>query len=465
MATKQKTIQKSVTIQGRGLHTGIENITLTFKPAPENTGYIFKRTDLPQQPEIPATADFVKETARGTTLIKNDVRVATIEHCMASVFTCDIDNIIIEVSAEEIPIMDGSAKYFVEALEKAGIKEQNEERVEFQLDEVIRYSDPKTGTEFVAIPDDHLHYSVMIDYHTDVLGTQNAELNTLSDFKQEIASCRTFVFIDEMQTLIQQNLIRGGDVENAIVFVNRLLPKEEIEALKKFFNQPNVDVTKEGILNTCGLTFNNEPARHKLMDIVGDLSLVGKRFNAHIIAKKPGHASNVIFALKLRKHIESREKTHQIPKYDPNEEPLLDIIGISKKLPHRPPFLLIDKIIELSDTHVVGVKNVTMNEPFFTGHFPGHPVMPGVLQIEAMAQCGGILVLSTVPDPENYITYFIKIDNVRFRNKVVPGDTLLFCLNLTSPIRRGLCQMSGKGYVGNQLALEAEMLAQIVKEK
>ena len=465
MATKQKTIQKSVTIQGRGLHTGIANITLTFKPAPENTGYIFKRTDLPQQPEIPATADFVKETARGTTLIKNDVRVATIEHCMASVFTCDIDNIIIEVSAEEIPIMDGSAKYFVEALEKAGIKEQNEERVEFQLDEVIRYSDPKTGTEFVAIPDDHLHYSVMIDYHTDVLGTQNAELNSLSDFKQEIASCRTFVFIDEMQTLIQQNLIRGGDVENAIVFVNRLLPKEEIEVLKKFFNQPNVDVTKEGILNTCGLTFNNEPARHKLMDVVGDLSLVGKRFNAHIIAKKPGHASNVVFALKLRKHIESREKTHQIPKYDPNEEPLLDIIGISKKLPHRPPFLLIDKIIELSDTHVVGVKNVTMNEPFFTGHFPGHPVMPGVLQIEAMAQCGGILVLSTVPDPENYITYFIKIDNVRFRSKVVPGDTLLFCLNLTSPIRRGLCQMSGKGYVGNQLALEAEMLAQIVKEK
>jgi UDP-3-O-[3-hydroxymyristoyl] N-acetylglucosamine deacetylase/3-hydroxyacyl-[acyl-carrier-protein] dehydratase len=465
MAVKQKTIQKSVTIQGRGLHTGIENIILTFKPAPENTGYIFKRTDLPGQPEVPAIADFVKETARGTTLVKNGVRVATIEHCLASVFTFDIDNIIIEVSAEELPIMDGSAKYFVEALEKAGIQEQKEERVEFQLDEYIKYSDPRTGSEFIAIPDDHLHYSIMIDYHTDVLGTQNAELNHISEFKQEIASCRTFVFIDEMQKLIQQNLIRGGDVNNAIVFVNRLLPQNEIDALKKFFNQPNVEVTQEGILNTCGLAFSNEPARHKLLDIVGDLSLVGRRFNAHIIAKKPGHASNVAFALKIRKHIETQEKTHQIPKYDPNEEPLLDIIEISKKLPHRPPFLLIDKIIELSDAHVVGVKNVTMNEPFFVGHFPGHPVMPGVLQIEAMAQCGGILVLSTVPDPENYISYFIKIDNVRFRNKVVPGDTLVFRLDLTSPIRRGLCQMSGKGYVGNQLAVEAEMLAQIIKEK
>ena len=465
MAVKQKTIQKAVTIHGRGLHTGIENITLTFKPAMENTGYVFKRTDLPEQPEIAATADLVKETARGTTLIKNNIRVATIEHCLASIFTADIDNIIIEVNAEEIPIMDGSAKYFVEALEEAGIQEQNEERVEFQLHECITYSDPKTGSEFIAIPDDHLHYSVMIDFHTDVLGTQNAELNNIADFKKEVAPCRTFVFIDEMQQLIRQNLIRGGELDNAIVFVNRLLPDEEIEALKTFFNQPNVKVTKEGILNNCGLSFNNEPARHKLLDIVGDLALVGRRFNAHIIAKKPGHASNVAFALKIKKLIESQEKTHHIPKYDPNEEPLLDIVGISKKLPHRPPFLLIDKIIELTDMHVVGVKNVTMNEPFFVGHFPGHPVMPGVLQIEAMAQCGGILVLSTVPDPENYITYFIKIDNVRFRNKVVPGDTLIFRLDLTSPIRRVLCQMSGKGYVGNQLVVEAEMLAQIVKEK
>jgi UDP-3-O-[3-hydroxymyristoyl] N-acetylglucosamine deacetylase/3-hydroxyacyl-[acyl-carrier-protein] dehydratase len=462
---KQKTIQKVVTIHGRGLHTGIENITLTFKPAVENTGYIFKRTDLPGQPEIPAIADLVKETARGTVLIKDEVRVATIEHCLASIFTADIDNIIIEVNAEELPIMDGSAKYFVEALEQAGIQEQKEERIEFQLDECIKYSDPKTGSEFIAIPDDHLHYSVMINYNTDVLGTQNAELNDISDFKREISSCRTFVFIDEMQQLIQRGLIRGGDLDSAIVFVNRLLPQQEIEALKKFYNKPNVEVTKEGILNNCGLSFNNEPARHKLLDIVGDLALVGKHFKAHIIAKKPGHASNVAFALKIRKHIESKEKINQIPKYNPNQEPLFDIIEISKKLPHKPPFLLIDKIIELTDNYVVGVKNVTMNEPFFVGHFPDRPVMPGVLQIEAMAQCGGILVLSSVPDPENYITYFIKIDNVRFRNKVVPGDTLIFRLELTSPIRRGLCQMSGKGYVGNQLAVEAEMLAQIVKEK
>lgn len=465
MTVKQKTIQKETTLNGRGLHTGRESITVTFKPAPENTGYIFRRTDLDGQPEIPATADWVKETARGTTLIKNDVRIATIEHCLASAFALDIDNLVIELDAEEMPIMDGSAKYFLEALERAGIQEQEADRIEYSITECVNYSDPNTGTELIVIPDETLRYSVMIDYKTKVLGTQNAELNNLADFKTEIAACRTFVFIDEMEKLIEHNLIKGGDLENAIVFVNKMLPQENIERLKKFFNKPDVEVREEGILNTCNLYFPNEPARHKLLDVVGDLALVGMRFKGHVIARKPGHASNVAFALKLRKHLQQQEKLSKIPKVDPNVPPLYDIMEISKKLPHRSPFLLIDKILELSDSHVVGVKNITMDEPFFVGHFPDRPVMPGVLQIEAMAQCGGILALSTVPDPENYITYFLKIDNVRFRNKVMPGDVLAFRLDLLSPIRRGLCHMIGKGYVGNQLAIEAEMMAQIVKEK
>ncbi|MDR0364736.1 MAG: bifunctional UDP-3-O-[3-hydroxymyristoyl] N-acetylglucosamine deacetylase/3-hydroxyacyl-ACP dehydratase [Bacteroidales bacterium] len=463
--TKQKTILREVSLQGRGLHTGKENITVTFKPAPEDSGYIFKRIDLEGIPEINAVADLVRETARGTTLIKGDLRIATVEHCLASIFALNIDNIYIEIDAEEMPIMDGSAKYFVEALESAGLQEQEADRKEYVITEPISYSDPNTGSEFIVVPDEALRYSIMIDYNTEVLGTQNAILFDLADFKKEISSSRTFVFIDEMEPLIKHNLIKGGDLNNAIVFVNKILPQEDIARLKIFFNRPDVEVKKEGILNNCELSFPNEPARHKLLDVIGDLALVGMRFTGHVIARKPGHAANVAFALKIRKYIQAQDKLSKIPKVDANTPALFDIVDITKKLPHRPPFLLIDKILELSETHVVGVKNVTMNEPFFVGHFPDRPVMPGVLQIEAMAQCGGILALSTVPDPENYITYFVKIDNVRFRAKVVPGDILAFRLELLTPVRRGLFHMGGKGYVGNQLVVEAELMAQIVKEK
>ncbi|MDL2254735.1 bifunctional UDP-3-O-[3-hydroxymyristoyl] N-acetylglucosamine deacetylase/3-hydroxyacyl-ACP dehydratase [Bacteroidales bacterium OttesenSCG-928-J16] len=465
MAVKQKTILQEISLHGRGLHTGKENITVTFKPAPADTGYVFRRIDLEGEPEIPAVADLVRETARGTTLIKGEAKVATIEHCLAAVFALDIDNIFIEIDAEEMPIMDGSAQHFVEKLEKAGIQEQEADRKEYVITEPITFSNPETGSEFILVPDDTLRYSVMINYDKAVLGTQNAVLENLSDFKTEIAASRTFVFLSEMEPLIKHNLIKGGDLENAILFVDKILPQEDIDRLKAFFNKPDVEVKKEGILNNCELTFPNEPARHKLLDVVGDLALAGMRFKGHVIARKPGHASNVAFALKIRKFLQAQEKLAKVPHVDPNATALFDIIDIQKKLPHRPPFLLVDKILELSETHVVGVKNVTMNEPFFVGHFPDRPVMPGVLQIEAMAQCGGILALSTVPDPENYITYFVKIDNVRFRAKVVPGDVLAFRLDLLSPVRRGIFHMAGKGYVGNQLVIEAELMAQIVKEK
>lgn len=464
MNTAQKTIKQEVEIKGTGLHTG-KPVRLVFKPAPINFGYRFKRVDLPEQPEIQALVEYVKDTSRGTTIIKDNVRIVTAEHCIAAVFASDIDNILIELDSEEVPILDGSSKLFFEALEKAGICEQAAERKMYVLTKPVSFSDPKTGIEYLAVPDQEMRYSVMTDYNTQVLNTQHAVLNHIKDFKTEIAPCKTFCFLDELQQLIKANLVKGGDLDNAIVFVDKIIQKDEIEELRKFFNKPDVKIEKTGILNNCELLFYNEPARHKLLDVVGDLALIGTRFNAHIFASKPGHKHNVIFALKLKEHFEEEIKQQLIPKYDPKAKPLMDINEIQQKLPHRPPFLLIDKIMEMTDTYVIGIKNVTMNEPFFVGHFPSRPVMPGVLQIEAMAQCGGILVLSTVPDPENYITYFMKIDNVRFRSKVEPGDTIVFRLDLMSPIRRGLCQMLGKGYVGDKLVIEAEMLAQIVKEK
>ncbi len=462
MMEKQKTISKSVTVSGTGLHTG-QNVTLTYKPAPVNFGYKFKRIDIENSPLIPADADLVCDTSRGTTLEYKGIKVGTIEHALAAVFGLGIDNILIELDGPETPIMDGSSKLFVDALISAEIVDQDAEKEYIDITTNITYTDPDKKVEMVIIPSKEFKLSVLIDYELKVLNTQFASLSKLDDFQTEIAPCRTFVFLHELEYLLNNNLIKGGDVNNAIVFVNRVISKEELERLASLFDKPSVEVLAEGILNNVELYFKNEPARHKLLDVVGDLSLVGKRFRGHVIVSRPGHSSNVEFAKLIKKQIKVELLKKEVPQFDLSKPPLYDINQIKDILPHRHPFLLIDKIIEMSDKHVVGLKNVTMNEHFFVGHFPNEPVMPGVLQIEAMAQTGGIMALSSVPDPQNYATYFMKIDNVRFRNKVVPGDTLIFKLDLLSPIRRGLCHMKGIAYVGTKIVMEAEMLAQIVK--
>jgi UDP-3-O-[3-hydroxymyristoyl] N-acetylglucosamine deacetylase/3-hydroxyacyl-[acyl-carrier-protein] dehydratase len=459
----QKTIKKAVSVKGLGLHTGRE-VNLTFRPAPVNHGYVFKRTDLEGSPEIPADVKFVTDTSRGTTLEHNNASVQTIEHVLSSLAGLEIDNAIIEMDGPETPIMDGSAKYFIEALLEAGIEEQNAEKDYFVIESVISYADPQNKVEIIAIPAPYFKVSVMIDFESNVLTSQNANLNKISDFQRQIAPCRTFVFLHELEYLLENNLVKGGDLNNAIVFVNKVVGQDELDRLAGLFNKPTVTVKPEGILNNLNLHFPNEPARHKLLDVIGDLTLAGKPIKGHIIATRPGHKANVEFAKLLRKEIE-KSAQEKIPVYDMNKPPLFDIQGIMRFLPHRPPFLFVDKILEMSKEHVVGIKNVTMNETFFVGHFPDEPVMPGVIQIEAMAQTGGILVMNSVPDPENYLTFFLKIDGVKFRSKVVPGDTLLFKLDLIAPIRRGLCHMKGVAYVGNKIVMEAEMLAQIVKKQ
>jgi UDP-3-O-[3-hydroxymyristoyl] N-acetylglucosamine deacetylase/3-hydroxyacyl-[acyl-carrier-protein] dehydratase len=463
MSEKQKTLKEAVTISGAGLHTGQE-VNITFRPAPVNHGFKFRRIDLPDAPVIDADADLVVDTSRGTTLEYKVVRVSTIEHALAALTGMDIDNALIDLDCQETPILDGSSKYYVEAIKNVGIIEQEAERVYFNITEVLRYSDPEKKTELLILPDDTFKVSVMIDYDTKVLGTQNAHLSHLNEFAEEISPCRTFVFLHELEFLIQNNLIKGGDLSNAIVFVNRLIDQSELDRLAKFFNKPKVEVLKEGILNNLELSFSNEPARHKLLDVVGDLTLVGTRIKGHVIASRPGHLANTQFARIIKQHIKHETSLPQVPKYDLNKPPLYDINDIKRLLPHRPPFLLVDKILSMSDHDVIGLKNVTMNEGFFVGHFPDEPVMPGVLIIEAMAQAGGIFVLSSVPDPENYITYFMKIDNVRFRQKVVPGDTLVFHLDLISPFRRGISHMRGIAYVGSKIVAEAELMAQISKK-
>jgi len=460
---KQTTITKEISLTGVGLHTGQE-VTMTFKPAPINNGFTFIRVDLEGAPIIEADANYVVNTQRGTNLEKLGVMIQTPEHVLAALVGSNLDNVIIELNSSELPIMDGSSKYFVEAIEQAGITEQDAERKVYVVKDVITYSDETTGSEITIIPSDTYSVTAMVDFGTKVLGTQNANLKNISDFKSEISECRTFSFLHELEALLNNGLIKGGDLNNAIVYVDKEISEETMANLKKAFNKDKLSVKENGILDNLTLHFPNEAARHKLLDIVGDLSLIGTRIQGKVIANKPGHFVNTQFAKKLSKIIKLEEKNN-IPVYDLHKEPILDIHGIMDLLPHRPPFLLVDKILELSDSHVVGLKNVTMNEPFFVGHFPGAPVMPGVLQIEAMAQTGGILILSTVPDPENYLTYFMKIDNVKFKHKVLPGDTLIFKCDLISPIRRGICHMQAYAYANGKLVSEAELMAQIVKVK
>ena len=460
---KQKTIQSEISLTGVGLHTGKE-VKMTFKPAPIDNGFTFVRVDLEGSPIIEADANYVVNTQRGTNLEKLGVKIQTSEHVLAAFVGLDVDNVIIELNESEPPIMDGSSKYFVEAIEKVGVVEQDAERKYYVVKEVISFVDETTGSEIIVMPSDDYQITTMVDFGTKVLGTQNATLKNIADFKSEISDARTFSFLHELENLLNAGLIKGGDLNNAIVYVDKEISAETMESLKKAFGKDHIAVKENGILDNLTLHYPNEAARHKLLDVIGDLALIGMRIKGKVIANKPGHFVNTQFAKKMAKLIKIEQK-NQVPVFDLNLPPLMDIHQIMNILPHRPPFLLIDRIIEMSATHVVGMKNVTMNENFFVGHFPDAPVMPGVLIVEAMAQLGGILVLSTVPDPENYLTYFMKIDNVKFKHKVLPGDTLIFKCELITPIRRGICHMLANAYANGKLVAEAELMAQIAKKQ
>ncbi len=459
---KQKTLAASFSLKGKGLHTGLD-IEITFNPAPENHGYKIKRTDLEGQPVLDALAENVTATQRGTVLSKGGVQVSTIEHAMAALYAFEIDNCLIEVNAPEFPILDGSARYFAEAIQKVGSVEQNAPRDYYIVKHKIEVKDEESGASLIILPDEKFSVNVLISFDSPVLSNQFATMNDLSEFPSELAASRTFVFVREVEMLLNNNLIKGGDLDNAIVIYDQKLPQESLDKLADMMNAPHLSLNELGYINHKPLVFDNEPARHKLLDVIGDVALIGKPIRGRIIATRPGHKINNQFARMIRKDIKQNEV--QAPVYDPNREPVMDINRIRELLPHRYPFLLVDKIIEIGGNYIVGVKNITANEPFFQGHFPQEPVMPGVLQVEAMAQTGGLLVLNSVDEPERYSTYFMKIDGVKFRRKVVPGDTLIFRLELLAPIRRGISTMKGYVFVGDTLVSEAEFMAQIVKNK
>jgi UDP-3-O-[3-hydroxymyristoyl] N-acetylglucosamine deacetylase/3-hydroxyacyl-[acyl-carrier-protein] dehydratase len=462
----QTTIKKAISISGVGLHTGNE-VTLIFEPAEEDHGYVFQRVDLEGQPTVKADCDLVVDTSRGTTIEDNGARINTVEHVLAALAGLEIDNCLIKLNAPETPIMDGSSRPFIDVLLEAGIETQKKEREYFEIPKRINYTDGK-GVEMMALPADDYRLTVMVDYNSPVLGSQHASIVNLSEFTDEISSCRTFCFLHELEMLVKHDLIKGGDLNNAIVIVDRVIKDSEMESLAKLFNKDKIEVKKEGILNNVELRFQNEPARHKLLDVVGDLALAGVPLKAQILAARPGHAANVEFAKKIKKaYLASKKakKENNVPVYDQNAVPLYNYQQVAEILPHRHPFLLVDKIVKLTATEVVAVKNITGDQYFFQGHFPGEPLMPGVLQIEAMAQAGGVLVLADKEDPSKWSTYFVKIENAKFKDKVVPGDTLVLRMALTGPIRRGLCMMKGEAYVGNRLVCEANMMAQIVENR
>jgi UDP-3-O-[3-hydroxymyristoyl] N-acetylglucosamine deacetylase/3-hydroxyacyl-[acyl-carrier-protein] dehydratase len=463
MNVKQRTIKGPVSVAGTGLHTG-EKVTMTFNPAPENHGYKFRRIDVAGAPVIDADVDNVTDTSRGTTISQNGASVSTVEHVLAALVGLEVDNVLIDIDGPETPIMDGSSIMFVDALSEEGFVDQDADREYYHIPYNIHYSEADRKVEMVAMPLDDYRFTCMVDYNSAVLGSQHASISTIGEFKKEIASCRTFCFLHELEMLLKHDLIKGGDLNNAIVVVDKDVDQEELNHLAKLFNRKDISVAPQGILNNIELRHQNEPARHKLLDMIGDLALVGVPLRGHIMAARPGHAANVAFAKKIKALIKKERSRKHVKVYDPNMTPVYDTVQIMNILPHRQPFLMIDKILELSKSHVVGLKNVTMNEDLFQGHFPGSPLFPGVLQIEAMAQTGGILVLNTVPDPENYITLFLKIENARFKDKVQPGDTVIFHCNLIAPIRRGIAQMKGIGMVGSRVVVEAELMAQIVKK-